>query len=145
MTTRTSAADQLKSGVPHAPNGVTEPSAVASIRSGLNAVAALGSDWDGGSAVAIRADIVAAVRHWSERMPAEVWPSDRPAVVPGIAGTVQLEWHGPDGRCLELEFVEPNVVHYLRWHPAAETAEESTFAADDIGRAVGLIEWFNRG
>ena len=59
-------------------------------------------------------------------------------------GNLQFEWHH-GGKMLELEFEEPNVIHYLRWHPEAEVEDEDTIAALDINRAVELIQWFMSG
>src|SRR4051794_29266174 len=91
----------------------------------LDEVAYLSPSWDGADAPPPRADILAAVRQWVGQLPDRAAFGPRvPAVVPLASGCVQLEWHGEGRRVLELEFEEPDRIHYLRWDPDRGIEEE---------------------
>jgi hypothetical protein len=113
--------------------------AVAALDARLDQLAGLPPGWDGGPAPAVDPATLAAVRAWAVAMPGRALVP-APAVVPLSSGAVQLEWHaGP--RVLELEWERPDLIHYLKWDPAAGTSDEGTFPAADHRRADDLIGW----
>jgi hypothetical protein len=116
----------------------------------LDEVARLRPGWDGAGAPPLRADILAPVRQWVNRLPDRAavgpgGPAIRPAVVPLASGRLQLEWHGTGRRILELEFEEPDRVHYLKWDPDRGIEEEDAYPASDLDRSLALIDWINDG
>jgi hypothetical protein len=62
-------------------------------------------------------------------------------VVPLASGAVQLEWVIGD-RALELEFETPATIHYLRWDPRTNIADEQDLPITDVARVETLMRWF---
>ena len=113
--------------------------AVAALDAALDRLAALPPRWDGHAAPAVDPNTLAAVRAWALTMPGRALAA-APAAVPLSSGAVQLEWHA-GGRVLELEWERPDLIHYLKWDPAAGVEEEGAFPAADHRRADDLIGW----
>jgi hypothetical protein len=108
----------------------------------LDSLAALVANWDGQGALAIDPAIIAAAKQFVSNLPENIASS--PAVVPMAKGNLQFEWH--DGsRTLELEFEDPDTIHYLKWHPEERTEEEDYLNVVDIDEAAALIRWFMKG
>jgi hypothetical protein len=120
----------------------SDPNFVDIVDKALSDLAQLPPNWDGYGAPVIDRTVIAAARKFVQSLPETL--VCRPKVVPLSAGTLQLEWHnGP--KVLELEFEDPHTIHYLQWHPQAQTEEEDIFPASDIAKAVELIQWFSNG
>jgi len=66
-----------------------------------------------------------------------------PFVAPVSGGGIQFEWHNED-RDLEVEFVEPLTVGYLKLIKD-EPIEEGEFSARDYDSARKLIRWLTLG
>ncbi|MBX9626906.1 MAG: hypothetical protein K2X82_24105, partial [Gemmataceae bacterium] len=111
----------------------------AALDAALDRLAALPPGWDGHAAPAVDPNTLAAVRAWALTMPGRALAA-APAAVPLSSGAVQLEWHA-GGRVLELEWERPDLIHYLKWDPAAGVEEEGAFPAADHRRADDLIGW----
>lgn len=124
------------------PAGCFAPDFVRDINRELDRLAALEPNWDAEGAQRIKPAIIDAARRLAAELPPNRVRS--PAVVPMAKGNLQFEWHeGP--RSLELEFEDPQTIHYLKWHPEEGVEEEGSFPFQDTSRAVALIRWFTRG
>ena len=62
-----------------------------------------------------------------------------PFICPISGGGIQLEWHYPS-RELEVEFIEPEVIGYLKVFEDG-TMEEGEIATCDLDRARQIIGW----
>jgi hypothetical protein len=122
--------------------GHYDPDFVSAVAAELDRLSQLPQNWDGYGAPAINPAILTAARWFIQALPENL--VYRPRVVPMSTGNLQFEWH--DGsKVLELEFETPGAIHFLQWHPEAGVAEEESFSATDVGRAVDLIQWFLSG
>lgn len=122
--------------------GHYDPGFVCAVEESLDELGRLEANWDGYGAPPIDQGIISAARKFVRALPPDL--AYRPRVVPMSAGNLQFEWqHG--SKSLELEFESPGTVRFLQWHPEAAVSEESTFRADDIEKAVDLIQWFMSG
>ncbi len=114
------------------------------IHSELRRLAGLERNWDAEGASPLEPAIIDAAGEFASRLPAEFKSRmGVPAVVPMRKGNLQFEWDDAE-RSLELEFETADTVRYLKWDPAAGTAEEESFDIRDTARAVAVLRWFLR-
>jgi hypothetical protein len=122
--------------------GHYDPDFVSAVEDELTRLSLLPRNWDGYGATPIDPGIIAAALRFIKALPEGL--VHRPRAVPMSTGNLQFEWHdGP--KILELEYETPETIRFLQWHPEAGVEEEETFRADDIERAVDLIQWFMSG
>jgi len=80
-------------------------------------------------------EILTAARRFVESLPDHL---PGPMAVPTRNAGIQLEWHWPDQRrYLEIEFVTPLDIHWLRWEPPEQDERDGK-----IADALKLVEWF---
>ncbi len=122
--------------------GYYDPYFVTAVGDELQRLSKLTNNWDGYGAPPLDKNIIDVACQFIKKLPENL--ACRPRVVPMAPGNLQFEWH--HGRkVLELEFEDPQTIHFLQWDPAADVEEEDSFPASDIARAVGLIQWFTSG
>jgi hypothetical protein len=113
-----------------------------STRDDLAALADLRPGWDGYGAVPVDPRNIEAaaglLADLAGRMPAP------PAVVPMTRGRLQLEWHR-GRRSLELEFADPDHVHYLMWPGGPGAAGEDIIPVADRDAVARLLGWLAAG
>jgi hypothetical protein len=107
----------------------------------LDLLRRLQAGWDGYRAAPIRAEIIDAARAFVFGLSENIAP--RPRVVPLASGALQLEWVAGEV-ALELEFESPDIIHYLRWDPETNVADENTLAMAEREPVEALIKWFTR-
>lgn len=108
----------------------------------LDHLATLQPNWDGYGAPQINPRTIDAAKALVNSLPENI--VKRPKVVPMSSGNLQFEWH-EDSKTLELEFESSQRIHYLKWHPEAETRQEDVIFATDVDAVVALIKWFMGG
>jgi len=118
-----------------------DPGFKASVVEQLNDLRRLRFGWDGYRGAPISKEIITAAIAMINALDDHIAP--RPRVVPTTSGGLQLEWNRPD-RALELEFEKRDMVHYLRWEPAALIEDEDFTPPTDMERIHELIKWFAR-
>lgn len=106
----------------------------------LSRVASLGHDWDGYGARPIRAEVLDEVRWFLESVPPGLLEPP-PFVVPTAGGTVQLEWHGPGERLLELEFCGNGRHGWLKWCPPEGVSDEGELDAGGLAEVPDMVRW----
>ena len=130
---------------------VSFPHCESCITDRVRKLAEFGDNWDGYGAKPVTPAMIDAVCRFLERLADErgdllLKPGTEteclvPYCLPMSSGAVQLEWH-VEGRILEIEFERPGLIHYLKWWPGHEVADdEATFPADDLEQSAALIEW----
>jgi hypothetical protein len=113
----------------------------AEIDAELDRLAALRPNWDAQGALPIAPEIIDAARRFAAALSDDLMTP--PSVIPMAKGNLQFEWNdGP--RSLELEFEQPTMIHFLKWHPEEGIEEEGLISAADVARAAALICWFRR-
>lgn len=106
----------------------------------LNGLRAFPEGWNGYDAAPIDPGIIRAAERFISDMPSDIVPA--PQVVPMTRGRVQFEWHRGD-RSLELEFENPEFVHYLKWDSDAGIEEEDILPVQQHGKILDLLKWFS--
>jgi hypothetical protein len=102
---------------------------------------ALKLGWDGRHAPVLDERILRAAERVLRTL--EPYLTTRPAIVPLVNGSVQIEWHdGP--KVLEFEFEGTETIHYLKWNPPTAAEDEDFFATDDVDSARALLTWFRQ-
>jgi len=122
--------------------GSNDPGFVSAIDGELDRLSQLQNNWDHEGAAPIDKAIIDAARRFVKALPDGL--ADRPRVVPMSAGNLQFEWHH-GSKILELEFEDPQTIHFLKWYPERGIEEEDSFPATNINKAVDLIRWFMSG
>ncbi len=122
--------------------GHYDPEFVSALEKELTRLSLLPRNWDSYGAPPIDPDIIGAALNFIKALPENL--VYRPRVVPMSTGNLQFEWHH-GSKILELEFETPQTIRFLQWHPQVGVEEEETFRANDIDRAVDLIQWFMSG
>jgi hypothetical protein len=127
------------SGARWVPQAYYDPGFKASVIGRVRELANLQPGWDGYEAPspspALIEAIVGLVVSWPEHL------APRPHVSPLGSGGIQLEWVS-GSRVLELEFESPERLHYLRWHPDSDVADEAVISTNDHAQTEALIRWF---
>jgi hypothetical protein len=119
-----------------------DPGIVSAIESELERLSKLQTNWDHEGASSIDPAIVESARRFVKKLPDSL--AYRPRVVPMSPGNLQFEWHH-GSKILELEFENPQTIHFLQWWPEQNIEEEDTFPASNIDKAIDLIRWFMSG
>ena len=106
----------------------------------LDQLSKLRVGWNGNGATRIEPDIIESAKRFISDMPGNIVSA--PQVVPMTRGRLQFEWHSGD-RSLEIEFEDPERIHYLKWDSLAEIQEEAVIPANDHEKVLDLLNWFS--
>ena len=97
-------------------------------------------DWDGYGASPVDPDVIAAASTFINDFGGEFYSA--PSVVPMTHGRLQFEWQNGK-RSLEVEFENPNVIHYLKWDPTRSIEDEAVVPAGDRDTINSLLRWLS--
>jgi hypothetical protein len=106
----------------------------------LEALKGLPENWNGDGAEPIDPRVIDAAGHFLLGLPDD--DITTPQVVPMTRGRLQFEWHR-DKRSLELEFEDPEHIHYLKSDDDAGVEEEEILPISEGGAILELLRWFS--
>ena len=107
----------------------------------LKQIANLPQGWDGYDSPPLLAELYHNARKFLHCLEVDDLPV--PYVGPISGGGVQLEWH-IGGRELEVEFMEPDAIGYLKVFEDGSSVE-GEFFPDDFDQARQIIKWVASG
>jgi hypothetical protein len=106
----------------------------------LDAMGELQHDWNGYGAIPIDRAIIASASRFIENFGEQFCGS--PRIVPMTKGRLQFEWHRGN-RSLEMEFEDPDNIHYLKWDSDDAFEEEGIVPISDPDVINTVLAWFS--
>ncbi len=119
----------------------SDPNWLVEAKKNLRNILQLDNNWDGYGSPPISQQLVQHTSNFLSCLENENIPT--PFIGPISGGGIQLEWH-INNRELEIEFIESNVIGFLKVHED-DSLEEGEFPSNDFDCARRIIEWLMIG
>jgi len=119
----------------------SEPTWLIKAKSELENTARLPNNWDGYGSPPLLHNLRKNALEFLKCLEAENIPT--PYIGPISGGGVQLEWHF-EGRELEIEFMDPGNIGYLKKYESG-SPDEGEFNPNDFDSARKIIKWLASG